>query len=74
MISAQRKIQIQQPAGAEVYLDGNYIGIAPVSTAKVTGSHVITLSRDGYKTRSYTVNIANDGNDVTFSFSDLTQE
>ncbi len=74
IISAQKKIQVQQPNGAEVYLDGNYIGIAPTTTMKVTGSHVITLSRDGYKTKSYTVNIANDGNDVTFSFSDLIQE
>lgn len=74
VISGVQKIYIEQPAGAEVYLDGNYVGIAPVSTAKVTGSHVITLSRDGYKNRSYTVNIGNDGNDVTFSFSELTQE
>lgn len=74
IITAQKKIQVQQPSGAEVYLDGNYIGIAPASTPKVTGSHVITLSRDGYRTKSYTVNIANDGNDVTFSFSDLMQE
>ncbi len=74
VISSQKKIYVQEPSGAEVYLDGNYIGIAPASTVKVTGSHVITLSRDGYKTKSYTVNIGNDGNDVTFSFSALTQE
>ncbi|MCR5507111.1 MAG: PEGA domain-containing protein [Lachnospiraceae bacterium] len=74
VISGTQKIYIEQPSGAEVYLDGNYIGIAPVSTGKVTGAHVITLSRDGYKTKSYTVSIANDGNDVTFSFSALTKE
>ena len=74
MVSGVQKIHIEQPAGAEVYLDGNYVGIAPASTGKVTGSHVITLSKDGYKTRSYTVNIGNDGNDVTFSFSALSEE
>ena len=74
VISGVQKIYVEQPSGAEVYLDGNYVGIAPVSTSKVTGSHVITLSKDGYKTRSYTVNIGNDGNDVTFSFSALTEE
>ncbi len=73
VISAEKKIYVEQPAGTEIYLDGNYIGVAPVSTAKVTGTHVLTLSREGYKTRSYTVNIANDGNDVTFSFSELTK-
>jgi hypothetical protein len=74
VISSEKKIYVEQPSGCEVYLDGNYIGIAPAQTSKVTGSHVITLSRDGYKTRSYTVNIANDGNDITFSFSGLSAE
>lgn len=74
VVSGVQKIHIEQPAGAEVYLDGNYVGIVPASTGKVTGQHVITLSRDGYQTKSYTVNIANDGNDVTFSFSALTEE
>ncbi|MCR5421997.1 MAG: PEGA domain-containing protein [Lachnospiraceae bacterium] len=71
VISGEKKIYIEQPEQTEIYLDGNYIGIAPVSTAKVTGSHVITLSKDGYQTKSYTVNIANDEKDITFSFSSL---
>ena len=74
VISGEKKIYVEQPSGAEVYLDGNYIGIAPASTLKVTGSHVITLSRQGFQTKSYTVNIANDGNDVTFSFSALMEQ
>lgn len=74
IISSIKKIYVEQPAGAEVYLDGSYIGIAPVSTPKVTGSHVITLSKSGFVTRSYTVNIENDGNDITLSFSALSAE
>ena len=74
VISGEKKLYIEQPAGAEVYLDGNYIGIAPASTPKVTGAHVITLSKDGCKTKSYSVSIANDGNDVTFSFSALVED
>ncbi|MCR5108254.1 MAG: PEGA domain-containing protein [Lachnospiraceae bacterium] len=74
MISQVKKIYIQQPEGVEVYLDGNYIGIAPASTNKVTGNHVITLSKSGFQTKSYTVNIDNDGNDITFSFSELSAE
>ena len=74
VISGEKKIYVEQPSGTEVYLDGNYIGIAPASTTKVTGSHVITLSRQGFQTKSYTVNIANDGNDVTFSFSALIEQ
>jgi len=74
VLSDNKKVYVEGPSDVEVYLDGNYIGIAPVSTAKVTGSHVITLSRTGYQTKSYTVNIDNDGNDVTFSFSELVAQ
>lgn len=74
VVSGEKKIYVEGPSGAEVYLDGNYIGIAPVSTSKVTGSHVLTLSKSGYQTKSYTVNIENDENDVTFSFSELVTE
>ncbi len=74
MISDTRKIYVQAPVDAEVYLDGNYIGVAPISTGKVTGSHTITLSRSGYITKSYTIYVENDKNDVTLSFSDLLPE
>lgn len=71
VISENRQMYVESPEGAEVYLDGNYIGIAPAHTNKVTGQHVITLSKTGYVTKSYTINVDNDDRDVTFSFSDL---
>ncbi|MCR4740254.1 MAG: PEGA domain-containing protein [Lachnospiraceae bacterium] len=74
IISSVKKIYVQQPEGCEVYLDGAYIGIAPASTTKVTGNHVITLSKNGCQTKTYTVNIENDGKDITFSFSALLEE
>lgn len=70
-ISDNRKIFVEGPQGAEVYLDGNYIGIAPCNTPKVLGSHTITLSKSGYETKSYTISVGNDGNDLTVSFSEL---
>lgn len=73
-ISGTKKIYVESPGGAEVYLDGNYIGVAPVSTGKVTGSHSITLSQTGYQTKSYTIYVENDSNDVTLSFSELLPE
>lgn len=71
VISDTRKIHIDAPFGVNVYLDDAYIGVAPVSTPKVTGTHSVTLAKEGYNTKKYTVHIANDDNDVTFSFSDL---
>ncbi len=73
VISGDKKILIEQPAGVMVYIDGAYVGVAPVSTQKVTGTHVITLSREGCQTKSYTVNISSEGGDVTFSFSALNE-
>ncbi len=68
---AQYKVFVDAPAFAEVYLDGNYVGIAPTSFAKSEGSHIITLRRSGCETRSYTVSVDNEYKDVTFSFAEL---
>jgi len=73
-VSDVEKIYIDGPSGAEVYLDGSYIGIAPISTTKVTGTHIVTLKKNGYESKDYTVSIDNDGKNVTYSFSDLLEK
>ena len=65
------KVHIDKPEGTEVYLDGNYIGIAPVSFKKESGSHTITLRKNGYETRSYTINVDKEKKDSIFTFGDL---
>ncbi len=65
------KITISAPTGVEVYLDGSYVGIAPVSFTKVSGKHEIILRKEGYVTRSYTIAVDTEAQDETFSFSDL---
>lgn len=67
------KVYVDAPEGAEVYLDGNYVGIAPCSFKKVEGSHVIILRMAGYETRSYTVQVDGEEKDMSFSFADLTK-
>ncbi len=75
IISQTRKMYVESPEGTEVFLDGIYVGIAPVSFIKPDrGSHVITLSKNGYVTKSYTVSVSGDDNDVTLSFSELVSE
>jgi hypothetical protein len=68
------KVYIDSPAGAEVYLDGAYVGIAPCSFKKASGLHIVTLSKTGYVTRSYTISVDTDDKDVSFSFADLVKE
>lgn len=65
------KVYIDAPEGAEVYLDGNYVGISPCSFKKTEGSHVITLRKTGYTTRSYTVQVDNEAKDISYSFAEL---
>lgn len=65
------KVYIDAPENVEVYLDGNYIGISPCNFKKVAGSHVITLRKTGYETRSYTVQVDDEEKDISYSFADL---
>ena len=66
---------VEAPEGAEVFIDGIYVGIAPISCIKPeSGSHVITLSKNGHVTKSYTISVSGDDRDVTLSFSDLVAQ
>lgn len=70
-MDSEHTITVSAPEGAEVYLDNVYKGLAPCSFTKIIGSQTITLSKDGYITKSYSVDILDDGEDVSFSFAEL---
>ena len=65
------KITVSTPAGASVYLDGNYQGVAPCSFPKKIGAVTLTVAKDGYTTKSYSVTTTDDDEDVSWSFPDL---
>ncbi len=67
----KHKVTISGPDGASVYVNGAYKGVAPCDFAKPIGSITITLQREGYKTKSYSINVVDDNEDVTLSFPDL---
>lgn len=67
----EHSIYILQPSGASVYMDGDYQGKSPCHFTKVTGSHVLTFIKDGYKTESYTVEVSSDNKDAYFTFPNL---
>ena len=70
-VKTSNKVTITAPDGASVYFDGEYIGIAPMSFTKVTGTHIITLSKTGYLSKSYTVTFTDDGEDKRLTYSEL---
>lgn len=59
---------ITAPVGAKVYLDGAYMGDAPVSFKKQTGEHTLIFKMDGYITKSYTIDVSDDTEDMILSF------
>lgn len=65
-------VTVVKPAGVKVYLDGDYIGVAPISFTKFTGSHIITLSMSGCQTKSYTVKFKDDGKNERLEYEALT--
>lgn len=65
------RVYVDAPEGAELYLDGSYVGIVPLGFTKESGTHTITLRKSGYQTRSYSLQIDSEEKDVTYSFSEL---
>lgn len=65
------QVHIDSPKDVEVYVDGNYVGIAPISFRKTEGVHVVTLRKTGYTPRSYTVQVDSEDKDVSYSFEEL---
>ena len=66
-------VTIDAPVGVEVYLDGNYVGIAPCSFKKAPGSHTLTLRNTGYVAKSYTIQVDEEQKNVSYSFLDLVK-
>ena len=73
-VDAKHKIYIQNPVGASVYLNGEYMCKSPGSFEKLIGSHVLTFIKDGYQTMSYTVEVADDNLDTYFNMPDLLKK
>lgn len=73
-IDSDHKITVTAPEGAEVFVDNVYKGMAPCSFTKIIGTLTITLSDTGYQTKSYSVDILDDGKNAKLSFADLVAE
>jgi hypothetical protein len=70
-IDEKHHIFIQNPIGASIYINGKFMGISPAGFSKVIGNHVLTLIKEGYETKSYNIEVLDDGLDTYYSLSDL---
>ena len=71
-IETDNTVTVEAPVGVNVYLDSEFIGVAPVTFKKTVGSHTITLYKRGCLIKSYTIQLINDGKDETLKFPELT--
>ena len=68
-VSQKNNVSVIRPKGGLVYFDGTYKGVAPVKFDMITGTHVISILSDN-KINSYTVNLVEGADDVTYDFTD----
>lgn len=68
IVSKTDKVTVSGPEGGFIYFDGKYMGTAPVTFSLVTGTHVISVLYDS-QIKSYTVNLAEGGDPVTYDFT-----
>lgn len=73
-VDSNHSIHVTAPTGAEVYLDNVYKGLTPCKFKKVIGSQTITLRKSGYITKSYSVDILDDDENVSLSFPELAED
>jgi len=66
-------VYVDAPRGAQLYLDGTYVGVVPISFEKESGDHELSFRSEGYQTRSYTLYFDDGDNNMSFSFADLIE-
>lgn len=64
-------VSILSPADVEIYVDGTYMGLAPLSFGRPAGNYVFTLRKTGCQTRNYSVNLEGDDKNQVYNFATL---
>lgn len=73
-VGKMHKVYIDSPSGAEVYYDGTYMGIVPVTFDKSKGMHLLIFKKEGYEPKSYTIDVDDSVEDTKYSFPELKKE
>jgi hypothetical protein len=68
-LDEESAIYILGPSGAEVYLDGEYLGTAPMDFEKIIGSYVITIIRSDGAVKNFNCSETDNGSDSYYNFT-----
>ncbi len=66
-------VKVTAPVGATLYVDSVYVGVIPCTFKKKAGNRIVTLSKAGFSTVSYTISISDEKGDVTYAFPDMVK-
>lgn len=64
-------LHVDSPVGVDIYINGNYIDVIPLSAPIDPGNYTVTLRKDGYYSKMYTVKVEDDGKDAYWTFKPL---
>ena len=65
-------LTVSAPEGASIYINGTFKGVAPCKFTKCLGQITLTLQKEGYQTKSYSLDIIDDSLDTSLSFPELS--
>jgi len=68
-LNLNNAIYVLGPAGAEIYLDGEYLGTAPIDFEKIIGSYVLTVIRTDGAVKNFNCSETDNGRDSYYNFS-----
>lgn len=68
-LAMDNAVYILGPSGAEIYLDGEYLGKAPMDFEKIIGSYVITVIRSDGAVKNFNCSETDNGSDSYYNFS-----
>lgn len=68
-LNRNNAIYILGPSGAEIYLDGESLGTAPLDFEKIIGSYVITVIRTDGAVKNFNCSETDNGEDSYYNFS-----
>ncbi len=69
--AASHLITVEEPRGAQLYVDGVLVGDIPCSFPKQAGRRHLLLSRQGYSSQVYTIDVDDEDKDVNYVFAEL---
>lgn len=72
-VANDNTVTVNNPEGASLYIDGDFVGIIPLTMEKKSGEHSAILRQTGYKSVYYNIEFSDDTANVSISFPSMEE-